>query len=803
MRRLICINLEDIKPTHLWVWVEIDFNGLTYSQKPINLNASHPMYFLLEGEPNSKVKIYIFVTESLETEGSSSQDFKFLLKNINNQELSLNLGAVTIRLNLTVQDDNLSVRVAPPITSEQSDEIPDRLPFAVYQPIDSFSLPTQTLNQSTVNQIEKYICQPGTYSGDVWHIAAALLLDESVKVVVPRYKVQPYVLTIQAVNFTSQKPLYYEIQLRSSLGIITTLSSEHELPLTFYYSGYVEFWIDAWVADNTQVLQFSKESGKNNLNSPLSFQVEASHSLSWESFQNYVDEYAPLTKQYKPLVLEIQYSVQPMSTVPGQELTELQSFALENLKVQLVPLAKPIIETLVGQLLNHLHSQYSLNLNTPANPQELELALLENICKSPRRLFIGDEQMVKWKIRRRCENEWIKFLLRQPITKVSVEAIEQIKSSTKQFQINAAEALFNNLNQVVNPSKKLEQIKSKYVLKSNQFLDFYADCGIDQSRVITGILEKSPQSGSIAYAKGRSIVTEKCYGDPPYGMTFAATSVLMHAVEKWGINSVCKKLVFSFTKNLVSNEVKKIQEKIKVLEGSPCVLLNMRLGGYHPEHDVTPGIYKQIDKFAKEYNLRLIRVGGPKELPWQIDSDVTSIWLDIYSHEDESSYMPKEVDLRHTAYLWSEVAQLENVVGIIGGMSGSLDIAAYMGVRTLCWDVALQDAQVLNQVSNTAEFQDRIRLLLSYPFMSIVHRQITEGLIDTQSKKLKDDSKEENILDSLALKLWFAGQHIIPTINKTSFQPSKVVQTSNESSNGFKAVLFYNLPNVIAALLGD
>jgi hypothetical protein len=130
-------------------------------------------------------------------------------------------------------------------------------------------------------------------------------------------------------------------------------------------------------------------------------------------------------------------------------------------------------------------------------------------------------------------------------------------------------------------------------------------------------------------------------------------------------------------------------------------------------------------------------------------------------------------------------------------MSGSLDIAAYMEVRAFCWDIPLSARKDCG-LKDQAEYQDCIRLLLSYPLMSIGLREIAGRV---EGKKLKADETELYTLDEVALTLWAQGYHVIPAVTAEYFKPTKVETLDKEFKKAFNAVLFYDLPLICKNIL--
>lgn len=712
-------------------------------------------------------------------------------------------GLHVLLIPVTMEDEG--VRLAPAVPRTPRERlIPTGVPFDVR--LDAPSGPAMTRNRTSLNVTEKWICQPGGYSGDCWHIAAALLFDPSLRLVVPRLPLVPFELQISPVGIEHEalELLDYEVQLRSSLGVIQRFNSESERPWVYYHSGVVEVWIDVWARIETdEVVQFSSVTALAPISpvneEPCQIQVPADHSLPFSDYLNYIDTVQPLSGKTAPVVVSLKYTCTAPTSPRGVVTIESypENFVFENLSIHIRKVATSTVQELNQALCSlvdrriawakHLKSRLRIWARAESS---LEDALLGALEGPPRRLFAPNHDVtLAQRITSRLRGALEKLLMKEEVSLLGVEDIERFMSDedVKGALSGAGATIASSLVELFKQSK---ETISKYVLKSNQFLDFYADCGIDQERILVLEIKPSPRQGIQAFSRCRELLAERLGADnPPCGMTFAATSVLMKAVESHpeGIQGVRDELRRAFTDNISGRKKVEIEEKLSVLKGARCILLNMRLGGYHPEHDVTPGIFRQIERFAKAHRLRLVCVGSVPE-SWKGDPEVERRVIDIYGDKDQTGLMPKEIDLRHTAYLWSCVADLENVVGVIGGMSGSLDIAAYMGVRTLCWDVALDEHEVAANLKDSAELQDRIRLLLSYPFMSICPRKIAGLVKGTEI----DDGEARSSLSGLGLEVWYAGQDIVPLKSK-AFLPERVRKLKDEVGPAFKAVLFDDL----------
>jgi hypothetical protein len=327
----------------------------------------------------------------------------------------------------------------------------------------------------------------------------------------------------------------------------------------------------------------------------------------------------------------------------------------------------------------------------------------------------------------------------------------------------------------------------------NGFASVYKKLGASEEQILRGAAQAKLRQISPDYWPKRAAFYAKGDKDPnvknanrPVRMTFASTSIIMRAVEEQGADAVRKIIRDAFLAQF-SNLAKraKVDQRLAFLGqiGGNCVIVNMRCGHYHFEHNITETIYAQIAEAAGRQGLIVIRAGvyepdyHPPSGRWMAAfGDATfkgrpadQRFIDVFDFC--STKTSQKVDEFATAYLWARVAQMPNVVGIIGGRSGSLDIAAFMGVRTLSWDI----------VDNDREY---IRMLLAFPLMSCIRRGGLGEDGRERPKKLDEPSADllNGTLNSLALHLWLIGREVIPdhslwqwlpraTTNDILFQP--------------------------------
>jgi len=214
-----------------------------------------------------------------------------------------------------------------------------------------------------------------------------------------------------------------------------------------------------------------------------------------------------------------------------------------------------------------------------------------------------------------------------------------------------------------------------------------------------------------------------------------STTILMHHVKQQGKDAVIAHLQQKFTEGLslldklaVDEKICQLRSAIKAQGGKRAVLLNRRTGDLNKQHNTTEGIDAQLQALAAQKSLFVIGIATPRGKPGDID---------LFDSDGKSQAKQKFVDKRRTAYFWKKVSELQlqhEVHGLIGGRSGSMDIAAFMGVNAFSWDEYNQrDEQVL-------------RLLQTYPLMHI-------GYV-APDKKNKEGSYEG--LDFFPLNTWLS-----------------------------------------------
>jgi len=311
--------------------------------------------------------------------------------------------------------------------------------------------------------------------------------------------------------------------------------------------------------------------------------------------------------------------------------------------------------------------------------------------------------------------------------------------------------------QVTNPRQ------SKYLTKARQALAFYEQCGVS-SHVEQVFLSSVKQYADVDHLEpcGEWIKAEpQRRGDPQdVKLVNITTSVLMSAIELRGISTVCASLRERFTATLDEQgrirAARRAAPLYDLVAKQRVVLVNMRLATYNVENIITEAIYWQIVRLAASFGCVVVRVGAyqdddgyRKYGQWVRQLDNTA--LDIYG-VNEKGFVP--ADLRETAWFWALVYELQtknrNLVGVIGGRSGSLDIAAFMGVRTLSFDIV------------DPRDWEYIRMFMTYPLMSIAGRTGAAHRPKRSTNLAKDAELRNGVIDPQALCHWLAGGNVVP-----------------------------------------
>jgi hypothetical protein len=222
-----------------------------------------------------------------------------------------------------------------------------------------------------------------------------------------------------------------------------------------------------------------------------------------------------------------------------------------------------------------------------------------------------------------------------------------------------------------------------------------------------------PSFDSLYKVSGFSSFSKKKSSDPPRTLRYdISTSILMQFTQLIGVQEtmdiLSKKLwgADSPGNESIQTQATAKVEKLKTLinqarSGShdSVILFNYRESEDNRELNSNMDILMQVEAEAKEHNCKVITIlTGVKDRQAFADR----LYLDIF--ESTSTTESPMQDRRVTACFWSEVKTLhpETVKGIIGGRSGSMDLPAFIGIKSVSWDQPLysnkcprQDKQVV------------------------------------------------------------------------------------------------------------
>jgi hypothetical protein len=223
--------------------------------------------------------------------------------------------------------------------------------------------------------------------------------------------------------------------------------------------------------------------------------------------------------------------------------------------------------------------------------------------------------------------------------------------------------------------------------------------------------------------------------------------------------------------------VKKVSDFLGQLKDNERYLLvNMRFAGQNPQHNMTRNkldsicsVANMLEGFSKK--IKIVLLGAPvevlvkgKESGWVSDwynsySKRSSVLqLDIFDEGNPHSalYRAMKTDKRLQPYFWRRLfllaAQQRRELMLLGGRSGSMDIASFMGMRTASWDAA----EFIYQKEN----HHYMRLHWASAFNSII--------------PMAQDS-----LDKLMLGLWLQKLDIIPVAINDPVLPTPIGTVSN------------------------
>ncbi len=237
---------------------------------------------------------------------------------------------------------------------------------------------------------------------------------------------------------------------------------------------------------------------------------------------------------------------------------------------------------------------------------------------------------------------------------------------------------------------------------AQQARTFYHDIGINNSRVLMVPLVSTLdcdlrlsrvadrvkynyrhiQAASDALQKQGCAKTNICYA-------YQATALYLQAAHQKQFASETLKNVF--TESLVKENPEAVLEIEKRARAIPsnAVLIIGRYANYLKEYDADCARTSTIVELAHSHGRPYCLIANESADATKTANLFNIAVIDPYClHKDINNVRDTgRVDMRGTAYFWRCLAQKGRQNLVVGGRSGSVDIAAYLGVEVVEWDV--------------------------------------------------------------------------------------------------------------------
>lgn len=200
-------------------------------------------------------------------------------------------------------------------------------------------------------------------------------------------------------------------------------------------------------------------------------------------------------------------------------------------------------------------------------------------------------------------------------------------------------------------------------------------------------------------------------------------------------------------------------------ENARVVLFNWRGPSTYPGHASLESHFTQIRECAYRLGLLVIRVAAG--VPWH---EIQETDFDLFSVR--SACGPSIRDKRFTPRFWTRVAKemSDSVFGLIGGRSGSVDIASFCGLNCFQWDEPVfHIAAAEPGASSRLELPSKEYVDMQVPqFLRLINQRLilSIGLLDIGSY----DSKQQVFLrlEEKAVDRWMRGERdIVPAFPDT------------------------------------
>ncbi|KAI1481330.1 hypothetical protein F4774DRAFT_424215 [Daldinia eschscholtzii] len=189
---------------------------------------------------------------------------------------------------------------------------------------------------------------------------------------------------------------------------------------------------------------------------------------------------------------------------------------------------------------------------------------------------------------------------------------------------------------------------------------------------------------------------------------------------------------------------------------SRVVLVMFRKGTVNFRQDVNNDIWEQLINVCLRHGLIPIRVavGLPPD-------EVEETDLDLFNVRVTKDF----VDKRYIAYFWSLVTEMEDVFGVAGPRTGSLDAAAFQGLNSFSWDGPMMEIICNPEYSDVRPSYSEQYIseqLFQQVLLWGMHGIHSIGTLDPRSLDLAADSFRR--LKEEPLSQWLSGQRVSPQI---------------------------------------
>ncbi|RYF37923.1 MAG: hypothetical protein EOO38_25520 [Cytophagaceae bacterium] len=272
---------------------------------------------------------------------------------------------------------------------------------------------------------------------------------------------------------------------------------------------------------------------------------------------------------------------------------------------------------------------------------------------------------------------------------------------------------------------------SKDSKESTKFLEFYSAIGatsqVCDRRQTASPIPDGPKGMTSAEkhrwpVKQHALRASSSVKNSEVGTVYTSTSVIIKAVMDNGIGHVNYTLRDRFRgRKVIPNVRSKVDELM--MRKDQYVIVNMRSAEYNRQHNINEHIYKAIKQSMG--GIKIIPFGNVGGCHWLqgVDPEGARNAIDLYEMGDRT--------MQTSAYFWALLAEAidakksgggddSGCLAVIGGRSGSLDLPAFMGMRTICWDV------------HDKKDVEYARLHLAAQFMSVIGFACSPGAVESE-----------------------------------------------------------------------